>query len=314
MSERRRRRWAVGRRWLVRTALVFTAVGLAAASGEDAVRVATFNADNYLVMDRLLEGGRWRPDYPKPESEKRMVRRILAMVDADIVALQELGPRPFLAELRDDLAREEGVDYPYAVHMRGEDPERHLALLSRIEPLEVVRHDDLDFKYLDGRERVKRGMLEVVFPGAGELGRWRLFVVHLKSRWTEHDADPEAARRREREARACRNRILERVAGVASPAYLVAGDFNDHPASAPVRRFLTKGDRRIGSLVDARDTNGEVWTYFYRKRQVYSRVDGFIASPALVSRIRGEEGRIADPPGALKASDHRLVFLELKRP
>lgn len=288
------------------------AVGFSAEPAEDSVRVATFNVDNYLVMDRLLDGGDWRPDYPKPESEKRMVRRILAMVDADVVALQELGPRPFLEELRADL-RSGGTDYPHAFHMRGEDEERHLAVLSKIEPLEVVRHTDLDFKYLDGRERVKRGMLELVFPGADGAGRWRLFVVHLKSRWTEHDADPEAALRRRREARACRNRILERVADETSPEYLVAGDFNDHPASSTVRRFLRKGDRRIGRLVPAYDSNAEVWTYFYRKHQVYSRVDGFVASPALAPRIRGGEGRIADPADALEASDHRLVFLDLSQ-
>ena len=74
------------------------------------------------------------------------------------------------------------VYYPYVVHMVGEDAERHLGLLSQIQPLAVHKHVDLSFKYFDKRLPVRRGMLELVFGDPVNDVHYKLFVVHLKSR------------------------------------------------------------------------------------------------------------------------------------
>jgi endonuclease/exonuclease/phosphatase family metal-dependent hydrolase len=280
------------------------------ASGE-ALRIATYNINNYLVMDRHVGGG-WRPAYPKAESEKSVIRRIVTEVEPDILALQEMGATPFLEELRADLALE-GIHYPYAIHLEGSDGVRHIALLSNMPPAEVVKHYDLDFKYFDRREVVKRGMLEVSFVQA-DGSKFKLFVIHLKSRWSDEPDDPDSNLRRTREAEACRNRIIERTLELGVADYLIAGDFNDHPASAPLRRFTSRGDLMIGASVPAADSRGEVWTYFYAKQAEYSRVDGFIVSSALEPRIQGGSGAIVDSPGALDGSDHRMVYIDLNFP
>lgn len=281
-------------------------------SGEDAretARFGTYNVRNYVVMDRMVEG-QWRPSYPKPEKEKRALRAAILEVRPDVLALQEMGPRPFLNELREDLA-EEGLEYRHAVHMEAADKVRHLAVLSKISPAAVIRHDDLDFKYFDAREVVKRGLLEVVFdqPDGVPL---RVFVVHLKSHWSDIDEDPESDMRRAREARACRKRILERLDETGTEDFLVAGDFNDHPASAPLRRFYQRGERKIGTLVPAADSRGEVWTHFYEKQGLYSQVDGFIASQAVAGRVHEGRGHVFDQPKMSEGSDHRLVYLDLE--
>jgi hypothetical protein len=220
-----------------------------------------------------------------------------------------MGAAEFLDELRADLALE-GLKYEYVVHLDGPDPVRHLALLSKLPPLEVVRHTDLDFKYFDRRERVKRGMLEVSFEQEnGE--RFKLFVVHLKSKYTDDENDPDSHLRRTREAEACRNRIVERTFDLGVTRFLVAGDFNDHPVSAPMRRFYSRGDLEIGSLVPASDSRGEVWTYFYQKQAQYSLVDGFVASAEMLPLIKEGKGHIVDSSGVLKGSDHRMVYLDL---
>ena len=291
----------------------------AAAAEPARLRVATYNLENYLVQDRYYEGV-WRPDYPKPEREKQAVRRALRRIDADIVALQEMGPGPFLRELQRDLAAE-GLTYPYAVLLRGApDRVRHLAVLSRVEPLEVLHHTDLDFKYLDDAEgnerrlRVKRGLLEVVFPVPGGQGdNWSLFVLHLKSRWSEEPDDPEAEMRRTREARAARNRILERYPE-GRGLYLIAGDLNASPDEAPLRRLRQRGDVTISVPVPAHDTRRETWTHYYGKKAVYRRVDYFLASPELADRIPTGRARIFDALFAQEASDHRPLFLELVFP
>ena len=283
---------------------------LGSASAES-VRLATYNVNNYLVMDRHV-GAAWRPSYPKPEAEKTILREVIKGTLPDVLALQEMGALPFLEELRADLAQD-GVHYPYVVHMEGTDEVRHLAVLSKLPPVDVVKHRDLDFKYFEGRELVKRGMLEVSFERS-DGSRFKLFVVHLKSRWSDVQADPDSQLRRTREAEACRDRIVERTYDIGVTDFIIAGDFNDHPDSGTLRRFYQRGSLKIGSLVPASDSRGEQWTHFYHKQVVYSLVDGFVVSGTLSPQIETGDGHIVDIPGALIGSDHRMVYLDLLDP
>ncbi|MFP4492552.1 MAG: endonuclease/exonuclease/phosphatase family protein [Puniceicoccaceae bacterium] len=278
-------------------------------AGADDIRVATMNLLNYLVQDRWTEG-RWRPDYPKPESEKAALRRAVVEIDPDVLALQEMGPAPFLKEFREDLA-EDGVEYPHAIHFEANDENRHLALLSKIAPVEVRRHVEMDFPYFGERLEMKRGLLEVVFPVPASEGKtWSLFVVHLKSRWSDQPDDPNSQERRTKEAQAARNRILDRFPE-GGGLYLIAGDFNDHRDSAPLRRFLKRGDVEISRIVEAFDSRREKWTYFFKKKEIYERVDFFLASLEM-SRFVAGEGTVFDPLYVREGSDHRPVYLDLR--
>ena len=73
------------------------AVGFGWADETASVRIATYNVRNYLTMDRLVEG-RWGPEYPKPESEKEVVRETILAVRPDLIALQEIGARAHLLD------------------------------------------------------------------------------------------------------------------------------------------------------------------------------------------------------------------------
>ena len=132
---------------------------------------------------------------------------MIRALGADLLALQEIGSPAALEELRRDL-KSEGLDYPASAFLEAADRERHVALLSRRPFLAVRPHPDLAFAYRGGQERVKRGLLEAVV--ATEEGDLTVFVVHLKSRLTEREDDPEAADRRVAEAAAVRACIRER--------------------------------------------------------------------------------------------------------
>lgn len=274
----------------------------------ESIRVATYNLDNYLVIDRHIDDG-WRKSYPKPESEKAVIRSVIKEAKPDILALQEIGSLPFLQELKADLAQE-GIEYPYSVLMQGDDTVRHLAVLSTLAPAEVVRHQDLVINYQGKHQPVKRGMLELSFERP-DGDRFKLFVVHLKSRRTSVDSDPESLRCRTLEAKACRNRIIERTFEMEVRDFIIAGDFNDHPESAPLRRFYRRGKLEIGTLVPASDSRGERWTHYYKKEAVYSLVDGFIASGSLLAQVENKRGHIVDIPNVIEGSDHRMVYLSL---
>ncbi|MEM8868722.1 MAG: endonuclease/exonuclease/phosphatase family protein [Verrucomicrobiota bacterium] len=272
----------------------------------DTIRLATFNLDNYLISDRYLDGV-WRPAYPKPESEKDGIRRTIVELKPDILFVQEIGSFQYLEELRADLALH-GLHFTYAVHLEGPDQVRHIAVLSMLPPVDVVKHAHLSFKYLDRSEKVKRGMLEVSFELPDGV-IFKAFGVHLKSRYTEDKADPKSHLRRTREAEVCRNKLIERTLDLGVEHYMAVGDFNEHPKGAALRRFSKRGSLNFGIHLPIADGRGHQWTYFYEKYTTYSQVDGFVLSEKLLKRVRGQSGTIADN---LSGSDHRLVYLDLE--
>lgn len=269
------------------------------------LRVATYNLYNYLSMDRSIEG-QWRKDYPKPETEKSSLRRVILEVRPDLLAIQEIGNAGFLHELCNDL-RAQGLDYPHTAHLQGPDPDRCLAVLSRLPLYNITRHTDLDFKYFESRELVRRGLLEVEIRPRPGLSL-QIFNLHLKSRWTIRKDDPEAMLQRTREAETCRNRIISRTVDKRRPHYLILGDFNDHPDSAALRRFQKRGSLSIAQRLLAADSRGDHWTHFYRKQSSYSTVDGILAAPQLMPALKS--AWVADLIRPPEGSDHRLVYAD----
>ncbi|HEY8931884.1 MAG TPA: endonuclease/exonuclease/phosphatase family protein [Rariglobus sp.] len=270
--------------------------------------VATYNVENYTLADRMDEGV-YRKAYPKPESEKAALRAVIRQLGADVLALQEIGGEPFLAELQRDL-RHEGVNYPYAAVLVADDKDRMIAVISKRPFTSVTRHADLSFKYFDGVEKVRRGLLEVrVAADAGEIA---LFVAHLKSLYTERPDDPGAALQRAGEAVAVRDRVLKVFPEPATARFLILGDLNDNRTSRPVRALLERGKTTIAEWLPAADERGQVWSHFYRKEDSYSRIDHILVSPGLWPRVRGQVGRIWDSPEVMRASDHRPVSVVIE--
>lgn len=276
--------------------------------GQESIRIATYNLRNHLIMDRLVEGN-WTKNYPKPEAEKSIIFKNILEVRPDILVVQEIGGKGFLNEFKKDLS-ELGLDYSYAFLMKGADPIRFTAILSQLKPRYVKEHRDLSYRYFDRTEKVKRGMHEVGF--FHEIP-FTIFSVHLKSRYTSDKRDPLSARWRLLEAESCRDRIIKRLDQAGIEHYIITGDFNDNPNTAPMRRFYKKGKRLIGEHIIGKDSRGESWTHFYNKEKVYSMVDGFVLSPSLMPWVQGGFAFIVDGEDFYQGSDHRLVYFDLIR-
>jgi len=114
---------------LHRYILLFVVIFTSASAQDEGttIRVASYNIRNYLSMDRIVEG-KWRPDYPKPEKEKSVVRETILSVRPDILALQEIGSQMHLEELRRDLSNQ-GLEYKGSAWLEAHDSERHVAAL-----------------------------------------------------------------------------------------------------------------------------------------------------------------------------------------
>ena len=174
--------------------------------------------------------------------------------------------------------------------------------------MEVVTHSDLEFEYYEETTPLKRGMLEAVFETGGH--KWKVYGLHLKSKWTDYKEDPSSNDRRRSETLACRERILDRQKQDELP-FLVLGDLNDTKSTAPVRLLQFRGKQEVAAALEASDSRGDRWTHFYNKKDSYSRIDYILKSPDFSAEVVGEQAHIYEGPNALKASDHRLVWVDL---
>lgn len=291
------------RHLLVRGLWLFAACRLAV--GEP-LTIATYNVENYGPTNRMTADG-FRLAYPKPEAEKQALRRVIRALAADVLVLEEMGEPAYLAELQHDL-RTDGCDYPFAALAAANDPERHVAILSR-RPLHAVATLDLHFTYFGVKQQVKRGLLRASIDTDG--GELAVFAFHLKSRLTERTDDPDCAIRRAAEATAIRNAVLVQFPDPASARFLLIGDCNDHRASMALQRLQHRGELVISELLPAIDSRRETWTYFYAREDAYGRVDHILISPAVREAVLEHTARIYDGPDVAAASDHRPVFVRL---
>ena len=128
------------------------------------VRIASINVENYLPMDRWVEG-KWRRDYPKPTKEKRALRSMINQVNPDILLIQEIGDLPYLNELWMDLNVTNGTKFDFSGWMSGsyDEEERHLAVLSKIPFQSIELHRDISFGYFGELTKPSRGLMEISF-------------------------------------------------------------------------------------------------------------------------------------------------------
>ena len=75
---------------------------------------------------------------------------------------------------------------------------------------------------------------------------------------------------------------------------------------------MLRFDTVIGDLVPAADSRGESWTHYFRREDLYSRIDYLMVSPALKPFVSGEGAKIYDGAATADASDHRPVMMTLE--
>lgn len=271
---------------------------------------ATYNLE--LYVDEVV----FNNVQPKNAESRRVIRESLRALNADIVALQEVGSTNALLELRASLKRE-GLDYPYWDHVRGRDPALHLAFLSK-HPITARRHHVNEGYLHQGRRfYVARGFGEIEVEVDHGL-RVTLITAHLKSQRIVPEGDQQAMR--EEEALLLREKVNSFFRRQPNGHLIVLGDLNDRIDSRSIRTILGRG--RTG-LCDTRPTQGKrvgvnprpgqrtrdvVWTHFYGKEETYSRIDYILVSPALKRIWRPERTRIYQHDDWGLGSDHRPLL------
>ena len=272
-------------------------------------RVASYNLDNYLLAPSGTRAAK------SPEGRAK-IRESLRAVNADVVALQEMGGTNALLELRDAL-KAEGLDYPHWEHVRAYDTNIHVAVLSRF-PLTARRpHTNDSFLLFGKRFQVKRGFAEVDIQ-VNPRYVLTLLTAHLKSRLTSPEADETELR--EQEARLLREKIDAILAARPNVNLIVLGDFNDTKDAKSTRTVLGQGKR---ALIDTRpaERNGDdspnphahyaspriTWTHYYGKEDSYRRIDYILLSRGLAKEWLAEETYALRLSNWGLGSDHRPI-------
>ncbi len=274
----------------------------------DTFRIAEYNIENYLdepTTTRIV----------KPEAAKAKVREGILALKPDVIALEEMGGTNALLELQTSL-KAGGLDLPYWEHVIGNDPEVHVAVLSKF-PFTARRpHTNESFLLAGKRFRVARGFAEVDIK-VNEGYSFTLIAAHLKSQRTVPEADE--ADLRSEEAKILHSIIEARLTANPGLNLVVLGDLNDRPDSEPIRTII--GGRSKKGLVDTRPTerNGDdpphsdrrissrkiAWTHYYAKEDVYSRLDYILLSHAMARSWDPAGTYILTLPNWGVGSDHR---------
>lgn len=267
------------------------------------LRFITYNVENWLTMDRLVDG-KLAKGKPKPDSEKQAVIRILAAHKPDVVALCEIGTAADLAEIQQRL-KSAGIDLPHSHYGGGSDPVRHLGLLSRFPITATSKSAKLEYR-LEGKTLgFSRGVLDTTVTARKKS--YRFLGVHLKSKRQTPDGDQEQMRISE--ARLLRQHVDTILAKAPDARLVVYGDFND---TRPSRTFkvITGNYNSPGYLTPMpfRDSRGHAWTHHWRPHDIYSRIDFVTVSRPLRRELDFRKSHIIDDDGWDDASDHRPLM------
>ncbi len=294
------------RRWW--GGVVFCVAALTLHSAER-LRVATYNLDNYIIRSTATRRG-------KPAESRVKIREVLTALNADVLALQEVGGESALLELQSALSNG-GVHYPFHELVYGADTNIQVALLSKFAFTARRAHTNDAFLLFGRKFRVCRGFAEVDVQ-VNPRYTFTIFSAHLKSRREVPEADE--MEWREQEAIILRRIINARLQADPRANVVVLGDFNDTKNSRTIRSLIGRGRTK---LVDTRpaERNGDhgyadnprwdprnvTWTHYFGTEDTYSRIDYILLSPGMAKEWIPDQTYVLTVPDWGMASDHRPI-------
>ncbi len=248
------------------------------------------------------------------------VATVIAAINADVIALTEVGTEQDVAELRAAVAAL-GVAYNHMAVCECTDnqTQQHVAILSK-HPLADVQKSipgrktyltELDDPEAEDETGISKGIV-ATFSAANQT--FHLYVIHLVSEREGFEKDQQ----RIAQASIVRRHYLQKLS--MGGHVIVAGDLNAHRGQPALRRIqghddigpdlIQTGNRDFFDLAE----RGSRWTYEYDG--VRTQIDHILLSSSIKAAARRTNGiktRVPDQTNP-RASDHRPVVVTLDFP
>lgn len=241
-------------------------------------------------------------------AERETCIKAIAEINADILALQEVGGEPAVKQIQAGL-KKLGVDYPFHTIVEGADDVRHIVIFSKIKPKEANHKTDAFYELRNNTVPIQRGFANCLFewPNGYQL---RLLVAHFKSKRFHRLGQSDMRRYESRHLRYLVNELI-----LKDPAcnLLVMGDLNDSPNSSPLNTLFSRRRNPEGQLFDLRplDSQGFSWTHFWAAEDSYSRIDYMLTNQSLLPEVDFKHTKIVMTQASLAASDHRPLLVTI---
>ena len=231
---------------------------------------------------------------------KTLLEQFIKGINPDILVLSGVKDLKTFAEIKKFLP-----DAKFAKMIEAEDKERHIAIISKIQPQETKELTDLKYSIKDLELPVKRGFLYCLFK-SGEYS-FHLIAADLKNRDKVEGANQTDMRRYE--ARLLRYYVSEIIKENTESNIMIAADLNDTCGMAPVKEVYNRRFNIIKKLYDIRplDSLNTSWTHWNSGSDDYERIDYLIATSSLLPEISREKTRICENNSWDNISSHRPI-------
>lgn len=231
---------------------------------------------------------------------KALLKQFIKEINPDILVLSGIKDEKTLGEIRAFLP-----DAKFAKMIEADDKERHIAIISKIQPQETKELTDLKYEIKDIELPVKRGFLHCIFK-SGEYS-FHLIAADLKNRDKVEEFNQTDMRRYE--ARLLRYYVTGIIKEDNESNIIIAANLNDTCAMAPVKEIYNRRFNIIKKLYDIRplDSLNTSWTHWNCDSDDYERIDYFIATSSLLPEVSREKTRIFENTNWDKISMHRPV-------
>ncbi len=296
----------------VASALLCLALGVGGAGCRDSAgppasfSLATFNvrnffdgADDPLKLDDV-------PGVLEVSKKVKQLGTALRVLDADVVALQEVENKALLERLRSEELADRG--YTELRLVEGNDPRGiDVALLARFPVTREVSHAADRFPGVDGDTEThgfSRDCLELDLDVSGRT--LTLLINHLRA------ATSGSNDRARRNAQAARVRELVDSALTATPNALLAvvGDLNDDPQSRALELLSRGPSGALLDVLEGRSTRDRITVSWSDEKQV----DYLLLSPKLAEALDAGSGAVLRTQIFSNTSDHFPVKAQLTLP
>jgi endonuclease/exonuclease/phosphatase family metal-dependent hydrolase len=310
-------------------ALVLAATFFSTAVAEEALTIATFNCE-FLTRPKVhvkfglgfnlndTEDAEWTQAFRDQRFAEatRAVARVIHGIDADVIALTEVGNAGDVAELREAVA-DLGTSYPHfeVGHSTDHTTKQHVAVFSRFPITDVVESipgrefylGEIDDPETEKHTGVSKGMRVTINAHGRKI---LLYAIHLASERGGHEQDQQ----RIAQASIVRRHYLPEIQD--GELVIVAGDLNDdrgQPTLHRIRGLDDMFDDLIQTGLPNYFEDNEVstrWTYEFQgvRRQIDHVLLSFTVKDETTSS--GIETRTVDHGDPL-ASDHRPLVVTL---